>query len=516
MLKRTIVLILSWLLAQTPALAATTSGQELLLFYSNDVRGETEPCGCQPNQLGGLSRKGMQLKQIANKEAKPHLTLDAGNLLFKAEAIHAGLSTQDTMAAKTIGQAYSLMGYQAVAVGSQDLSAGIDFLRSVGQGATFTWLSANLVDQASHQPLFPASIRLQAGSVKATVIGLTGPTDLPAEAKATILPWEQVLPALLAAAGNATDLVILLSNLPDSENQRIAETTTSIHLIIQSGATVGAISPEPVRNTVLINTASLGKEMGIMEIDWQPGKGWGVPRAELLAKKMAALDSLQWQLGKYPTEPDPLTALQGQPDRLKAYQLLLGREQQLQQEIAALGQGSTPQEQAGDPSSYRNRLLTLAETLPSQPEIRELSDQLVRAINQLGEEQAKQPVKEDPRYLGAQACGPCHAEKLAAWQQSKHAKAYQTLSDKKQQFNSNCLPCHVTGVGMDQREASLTVAANRRGVGCEACHGPGHLHAQAPKANHLPSRPEVAVCQGCHVPPHDISFDYEQRRKRVH
>ena len=516
MLKRILYLVCSLLLTQAISSYAAAPGQELLLFYSNDVRGETEPCGCQPNQLGGLSRKAFQFHTIAKDEAKPHLTLDAGELLFKAEAIRSGLATQDTMAAETIVKAYSRMGYQAVAIGSRDLSAGIEFLRTVSHGATFSWLSANLVDQKTRQPIFPASIRLQAGAIQATVIALTGPAELPAGERATILPWDQVLPGLLKQTAEAKDLIILLSNLPAAENERIAKGSNAIHLIIQSGDNAGTISSEPVNNTVLVNTATLGKEIGIMAINWQPGNRWGAPRAELLASKRAAMDGLQWQLSKYQKDPDPIAALQGQPERLKAYQLLLGREQELQAEIAALDQEVAAKGTVDEPSSFRNRLLTMVDSLPTEPDILALSDQLVRAINRMGQEQAKQPVKEDPRYLGAQACGPCHAAELAAWQRTKHAGAYTTLSEKKQQFNSNCLPCHVTGVGMEHREASLTVAANRRGVSCEACHGPGHLHAKDPKANPLTGRPEVSVCQGCHAPPHDISFDYGERIKRVH
>lgn len=516
MMKRLLSFLCFLLLTQAVSCYAALPGQELLLFYSNAVRGETEPCGCQPNQVGGLSRKAFQFEAIAKDTANPHLTLDAGDLLFKPEAIRAGLATQDTMAAKTIVEAYSRMGYQAVAIGSHDLSGGIAFLRTLSQAATFTWLSANLVDQATRKPIFPASIRLKAGAIQAMVIGLTGPADLPAGEQATILPWDQVLPGLLKQAAEAADLVIVLSNLPAEENQRLAASTNSIHIIIESGSNTALISTEPVNNTVLLHTANLGQEIGIMEIHWQPGTPWGAPRAELLAKKKAALDGLQWQLSKYQKDPDPIAALQGQPERLKAYQLLLGKEKQLQGEIASLDREVATKGTVDEPSSFRNRVLTMVDTLPTKAEILALTDQLDRTINQLGEEQAKQPVKEDPRYLGAQACGPCHAAELAAWQGTKHAAAYTTLSDKKQQFNSNCLPCHVTGVTMDHRDDSLTVAANRRGVSCEACHGPGRRHSEDPTANPLIARPELSVCQGCHAPPHDISFDYEERIKRVH
>lgn len=511
-----ILLFLPWL-QPAPALCA---GQELQVFYSNDVRGETEPCGCQLNQLGGLSRKGFQFNKIAAASAKrPHLTLDGGDLLFKEETSASGPSAEERMAAKAIVEAYALMGYQAVAVGGRDLNAGLDFLRALSKETPFAWLSANLVAKETKQPIFAASIRLQAGPVRATVIGLTGPTPRPLDAAATLLPWEQVLPGLLAEADNAADLVILLSNLPEADNRRLAETYNSIHLIIQSGAssTSGTISPAPVNNTLLVNTAPQGRQIGILEIDWQSGRQWGERRSERLAKQKAALDSLQWQLSKYRRDKDPVAALRDQPDRLQAYQLLLQREQGLQGEIAQLSQGGAPQGATeAEPASYRNRFLTMEDSLPVQPEIVTLIDRLDRAVNQLGRDKARAPVDKDSPYLGSQACAPCHAEQLAAWKKTKHAGAYETLVEKKQQYNTSCLPCHVTGVSMAERDEALSVADHRREVGCETCHGPGRLHQENPQANPLTTRPEPTLCRECHAPPHDTTFDYEQRLKLVH
>lgn len=516
-MNRILLGIVFCLLGLAPALAAA-AGQELQVFYSNDVRGETEPCGCQANQLGGLSRKGFQFHKLAADSARPHLTLDGGDLLFKDDTATSGPSAEEKMAAKAIVEAYDLMGYQAVAVGGRDLKAGLDFLRDLSKQAKFAWLSANLVTTETKQPIFQASIRLQAGPVRATVIGLTGPLQ-PLPPGATLLPWEQVLPGLLAEADRSADLVILLSNLPEADNQRLAQTYSTVHLIIQSGATStsGTISPEPVNNTLLVNTAPQGRQIGILEIDWQPGRQWGEGRSERLAKQKAALDSVAWQLSKYQRDKDPVAALRDQPDRLKAYQLLLQREQGLRKEIEQLSQGATPQKGAEtEPASYRHRLLSMEDALPVQPEIVALIDRLDRAVNQLGRDKARAPVDKESPYLGSQACGPCHAEQLAAWKRTKHAGAYTTLVEKSQQYNTSCLPCHVTGVSMAERDEALSVADHRREVGCETCHGPGRLHQQDPQAHPLTTRPEPTLCRECHAPPHDTTFDYEQRLKLVH
>jgi hypothetical protein len=93
-------------------------------------------------------------------------------------------------------------------------------------------------------------------------------------------------------------------------------------------------------------------------------------------------------------------------------------------------------------------------------------------------------------FVGVQDCAMCHkTEKqglqLSIWQNSKHAKAYETLKTeeadaiaKEKGFNTpavetfDCLKCHASGYDVD---ASLLGSKFKieDGVQCETCHGPG-------------------------------------------
>lgn len=498
---------------------AVTVGQDLVLLYSSDNHGETESCGCEVNQLGGLGKRGFQFQSIAAAADQPHLTVDAGDVLFKRETIPADQLKQDTMTAEAIVEAYSMIGYDAVCVGSRDLIGGVGLLKGLAQKAKFTWLSANLVDKSTGQPIFAATLRRQIGDVNVRIIGLTGAASLAPSDNAKLLSWQEVLPLLLTEAGQSTDLVVLLSNLPAAENRRIAEAYDSIHVLIQSASgDGGAISVDPVNNTVIASSRPQGKNIGIMNINWQPSRRWGSPPAEVLAQKKSALDGVVWQLSKYRTgSQDPEITLLEQPDRLSAYRTLVGREQELQQEIKRLAMNESGDETAAvAPSTYRNRFMTLESSLPDQREVVDISDRLDRALNQLGREQAKTQVVSESGYLGAARCFTCHAEQAAAWQKTRHAEAYTTLVNKDQHFNVNCLPCHVTGVDMERASEALSIPEARRGVGCESCHGPGRKHSQDPGVHPMTHKPEAAVCLACHAPPHDESFDYERNSRMVH
>ncbi len=466
--------------------------------------------------MGGLSKKAFQFNKIAKEANRPHLTLDAGALLFKHDAINPRQEEQEKMAAAAIVEAYSLIGYNAVCVGSQDLIAGSAFLQMLSKDAKFTWLSANLVNKSTKKTFFKASTTVNVEGVKVGVIGLTGPAALPPADEATILPWDQVLPDLLAKVDKTHDLVVLLSNLPAADSQRIALSYPSIHLIIQSGANTNAISPEPINNTVLVSTGPQGKQIGIMEINWQPSKRWGDQKTEVLAKKKGALDRLLWQLSKYQQDKDPETALRNQPDQLNIYHALQAQEQELRGEIDQLSKTLDQQgPSTGEPSAYTNRFMAMETALPDQPEIVRLVDALNSAVNKLGQRQAETATKTDSPYLGSRSCGSCHAAQLASWQKTRHAAAYATLAKDKQQYNLSCLPCHVTGVSMDQASESLSITEARREVGCETCHGPGRLHIGNPKANPMALKPGPGVCQTCHSGSHDDNFNYDERIKMV-
>ena len=69
-----------------------------------------------------------------------------------------------------------------------------------------------------------------------------------------------------------------------------------------------------------------------------------------------------------------------------------------------------------------------------------------------------------------------------------------------QNWNSICADCHSTDVrkGLDAGTGSFATAYSVMNVGCEACHGPGSLHAAAPEADYGAAAVEIDTCAPCH------------------
>lgn len=96
-------------------------------------------------------------------------------------------------------------------------------------------------------------------------------------------------------------------------------------------------------------------------------------------------------------------------------------------------------------------------------------------------------------------CGNCHAEKQAAWSETAHAEAYNTLKANAgaQDF---CYSCHtITGNG---NIATGTVGYDKvkdstyRDVQCESCHGPGQAHVEGVNGGSASVRPKALVGLG--------------------
>jgi len=121
------------------------------------------------------------------------------------------------------------------------------------------------------------------------------------------------------------------------------------------------------------------------------------------------------------------------------------------------------------------------------------------------------------QYVGSETCVDCHAEISQLWSQTRHANAYDSLLNARQQDLPACLQCHVVGYGetggfLDQ-ELTLELA----GVQCESCHGSGKRHIDAPDDMHNIIRsPTEKDCRTCHTTGQDLHFDFQKKIALVH
>jgi 2',3'-cyclic-nucleotide 2'-phosphodiesterase (5'-nucleotidase family) len=460
--------------------------------------------------LGGLSKKAFQYEKIISQEKIPALMVDAGSLLFKHSTLSLKLAEQEKVTAFSIVESYNQMGYHAVGIAREDLIAGLDFLKKIKAASAFPWLSANLVEANTKRPLFSPSVLLRKGDLTIGITCLTSSnvySKFDKEENAEILPWQEVLPDLVHGLKDKADLVILLSNLPEKDNLAITEAYPEIAIILQAGVNSANQPPKLFNQTLVGQAGKQGKQIGVMNINWQNAP-WGSNMADQLDKDIKSLDRLNWQLAKFDKYKEPLVELQAEPDKLAIYQNLLSNQKTLEKQIAKLSAETSQMTPERVPSTYKNKFIAMQTSLPDQKEVVAIIDKLNAEINRIGQKQINRKDTKESEYIGSECCAGCNEYQGTSWQKSKHARAYETLANKNQQFNLNCLPCHVTGSGDLDKGEAVNLPENLQGVGCENCHGPGRRHAKSPEQFRLSTQVAAATCLKCHTDDHDDSFEF--------
>lgn len=160
-------------------------------------------------------------------------------------------------------------------------------------------------------------------------------------------------------------------------------------------------------------------------------------------------------------------------------------------------------------------------------------------------------------YVGHKTCKTCHLKQQKSWQNTKMAKAFETLKpgvdvEIKKKFNLDpqkdyttdpkCLECHTNGFGMPGGYRIVTEASDTKAtifakenenVTCESCHGPGskfiaiHKNAMTKQQKYTlqslydagQHKVNVKTCTVCHNSRNptsgpDYKFDYEASKAK--
>jgi hypothetical protein len=116
-------------------------------------------------------------------------------------------------------------------------------------------------------------------------------------------------------------------------------------------------------------------------------------------------------------------------------------------------------------------------------------------------------------FAGVETCATCHEDAFKIWENTGHSHAMATLENKKQQFDTECVGCHVVGYQQGGFQ-SLVMTPQFANVQCESCHGPGRNHSENP-AKGYGFMETPAGCTICHTQPNSPDFDFESYWPKV-
>jgi hypothetical protein len=184
-------------------------------------------------------------------------------------------------------------------------------------------------------------------------------------------------------------------------------------------------------------------------------------------------------------------------------------------------------------NTFTHSFIALSRNLPEDPAISDQVNRIKSKINHRGSQKslpgrgqnaaAENRSDEGPAdgLIGFAACAQCHQAQTAFWESTGHARAYQTLVRENQQFNLDCLPCHVTrgrSSGKERKELRqglLNLPQSLQVVGCESCHGAARAHAGNPKQVRPQRKADQGICLACHSKERSPGFDFTRYIMKV-
>lgn len=481
----------------------------LRLYLLNNVAGALEPCGCSKDQLGGASHFAAFITGEREK-VKDSLLLGAGPLFFQDPTLTGDKTQQSKWKAEALADAAAKLPIAAWAPGNNDFAAGLPAFEGLAKTANTAFLSANVSGSSALAP----SKLVDVAGIK---VGLVGVAELKQDGLTTSPAAAAITKEAAALRAQGARLVIGLATMPRGDALRVVDDAKDLDvLVIGKPTEKGDLNDQPkpatlVGGTLVVETSNHLQTVAVLDVfvnepagatgRIQLSDGGGLARAEQLIELSQRVRDLENRINGW--EKDKNVSPADLSERKK--------------DLARVKQEKSQLESTVDPtpvqSYFKYSLVEVRDKLGEDPTMQGVVLGYYKRVNDHNREAFKgrtppEPEKGAASYIGVDKCSTCHAEERAVWDKTDHAKAYPTLEAKFVEFNLDCVSCHVTGYEKPGG-STVTQVETLKNVQCEVCHGPGSLHAEAPKEKgRIVVKPEPRTCVAeCHHPPHVEGFD---------
>jgi len=493
---------------------ATAADRRVVLFYSAEVHGTVEPCGCTSDPLGDISRLATVMADARRTGAGVGL-VDAGGLLYPEGSLSAKERPSAELRAGFLAREMEHLGLIGAGVSETDLSPGTAPAQAQARVQPKR-LASNITGAgAAVRP----TVLQKLGAVTLGVLGVADPSLAPAlGAKATDMT--------AAVQRDAEDLrkrgaevVVLLAPVDKNTARKLARDTNVDIVVLGKRVGKGMARAEWVGRALLVAPSDELQRVGRLEIVLRGAATPGTPveladaggpdaiklRRDELAR---SIERLQFNLQSWTAAGGASGSGAGTDGAFVA-----AKKRELAELQAEQAKLNAPWTAPATGSYVVNTLVPLRRSLRRDATVAAAMKSLDKAIAASNLKQATPPPAAEPgraSYVGIAKCAGCHKAAVTFWNHTVHAQAWKTLVDGGKQADYKCVSCHVTGFGQ-VGGSSLGFTKKLESVQCEVCHGPGSLHVLG-EGNEQPlaikrDTPET-VCLGCHTEQHSDTFSY--------
>ena len=411
------------------------------------------------------------------------------------------------------------MGYAVVNVGEKDLIMGVKFLSEVSPKAKFSFVSTNLVNKKTGKCVFKPYVIKEIAGLRVGILGLLDDqfklTLQEGDPGLTITDPFSALKATVKGLREYCDFMIVLSQLGESKDKKLARENSDIDLILGGGGEAKRAVAERENGTAIYRLEPRGGYLGRVDYSLtdtkRPIKFMISGEREELEKKLERLISHSRQMKMEMSKS-------GKQDDIKVKELrfLESKQKELEKALMAFE----------DKNSYRHMAIPVQMAISDDPRIiKELETYrtesaklykpkvVVEVGKDLSEKEMIARIPKTSPFAGAISCKRCHEVNYRNWLKTKHAKASQTIAASPKYAQEECLMCHSTGYGKIGEYATVSeVPFYLQGVQCEACHGEGKKHLER---GSMEAKVTLGICRNCHTKDQSPTFNYIAYLKRI-
>jgi hypothetical protein len=420
----------------------------LIIIYGFDLNGKLETCGCAIKMLGGLPKRATVINTY---RAKNNLLLLEGGHLFPE------VNDFEKFKLKILVEILNEMKYDGVGLGALDLRLGVKETKGLFAQAKFPIITTNIFVRGQGNRLVnPATLNADTKNVDGSLSSAEVLKEALGQSRDDLFYG---IPALIVKRGN---LKVAILSVVD-------------HLIVPDGVKdVLVVDPILTLNAVMKRIGNDADALVLM-IDGQP---------QIVQRVVDTFPQFTVYLSGGPG------AMGNHIDVRKAGAGAWANVFNNGKYVAVVqaqksSQGITAEGQIQD----------ILDTYADDPPVKAILDNDYRP--KLKEMFKFQQFPSGAKFVTALTCSTCHMNAYRVFENSGHHKALDTLKAKGNEYNLDCVSCHVAYDSADDIEYPIQ---------CTTCHaGIGDDHVQAARAG-KPVVPEksppaltVEFCGRCHT-----------------
>lgn len=284
--------------AQSPAEAPAPSRRATLLFFS-DTHAQLEshpelfwtPDGqTEIAAAGGYARLAQAAADIRREVGGHALLIDGGDT-FQGSGPAAWSEGEVVVAPQRA------LGVDLGVPGNWEVVYGPPKMRSLLGAMNYPLIAANIVDEASGEPLFPATLVREVGGIRFGFVGLADP-DVPVRQAPAYSEGLRFLDASsiephVERLREEADVVVLLAHVGLARTIAIAEAIDGIDIVLSGDTHERRYEPIRRGDTFIVEPGSFASFLGRLDIELVPGER---PRLDW--------ELLELRADRYPEDPE--------------------------------------------------------------------------------------------------------------------------------------------------------------------------------------------------------------------